>query len=1738
VGFQFGTGDYESDRVLFGYANSGSGDDPRAGLRAPGGSIVYGAAGVAYALNTTYLVLFEITNVAGPGNLNLWILTGEQFAHFKAGGLTVGELDAATQGTGTENVLGKVSTTHSGALPIVNTKNLIVRQSANDSGTFRYDEIRLGTTLDDVTPVPSPPTISVHPASQSVAVGETATFSVTAGGTAPLTYQWRADEVAIDGATAASYTTPVTTIDDDGTGFDVVVANAQGSVTSTVATLTVTESQPPSISVQPASQSVAIGETATFSVTAGGTQPFTYQWRADEVDIGGATAASYTTPVTTIDDDGTGFDVVVVNAHGSVTSAVATLTVTNPLPSVSITSPADGATVWAGTNLAILATASDAQGVTTVRFYRDTTLIGEDTTEPYSNVWENVPAGSYTLTAKAVDTLGATGTSVGVSITVKVEGGVQPSEPVALWAFDDGSGATVADGIGENDGTVVGTAPAWVAGKIGGALDINDSGAKNNYVQVPDFNYGGGDITIAYWFKVLGTENENTAYYCGHLYHGGNATGIDMYQWGPTSGSNAGLLREYNKGSSASNYGDNTLDDGNWHHIVVVFEWGVGQTFYVDGSYFSDNAGGSAISDPTGDLYFGMRSGADTGYAGSFDEIAVWNSALTPDNVEWLWNSGTGNTLVPAEAPTISDQPDSQSVVVGQTATFSVTAAGTAPLTYQWRADEVAIDGATAASYTTAEVTLGDNGTGFDVVVANAAGSVTSSVATLTVTAAEAPTISDQPDSQSVAAGETATFSVTAGGTAPLTYQWRADEVAIDGATAASYTTAEVTVDDDGTGFDVVVANAYGSVTSDVATLTVTGPEAPTISVQPVDQTVAIGETATFSVTAGGTPPFTYQWRADEVAIGGATDASYTTPVTTIGDDGTGFDVVVANAAGSVTSLVATLTVTNPLPSVSITSPADGATVAAGADLTILATASDAQGVDVVRFYRDAVLLGEDTTEPYSHVWESVPEGSYTLSAKAVDMLGATGTSVGVSITVADIRPPEPVALWAFDDGDGATVADVVGAYDGTVGGSASAWVMGKFGGALDLNESSSDGDAVVNYVTVPDFYYGGGGITISYWFKVSSGENGSATYYSGHLYHGGNLSGVDMYQYGPGFGTVGDRGKLREYNKGSTGATFTGSLYDGNWHNVVAVFTPGVGQTIYVDGSAALSNSGGSAIDNPTGDLYFGYRPVNKSGYPGSFDEIAVWNSALTADNVEWLWNSGAGNSLVPPEAPTISVHPASQSVAVGATATFSVTAAGTAPLTYQWRADEVAIDGASASSYTTAEVAEEDDGTEFDVVVANAYGSVTSLVATLTVTGPEAPTISVQPADQTVAIGETATFSVTAGGTPPFTYQWRADEVDIADATASSYTTPVTTIADNGTGFDVVVVNAQGSVTSDVATLTVTNPPPSVSITSPADGTTVWAGSSLTIEATASDAQGIATVRFYRDSTYLGQDTTEPYSLVWNSVPGGSYTLVAEAEDTLGATRTSAGVDITVRVEGGLRPAEPMALWHFNDGSGTTVLDGVGGRNGTIVGTEATWVRGKFGGALDFNDPGTAANYVQVPDFSYGGGGITISYWFKVTAGEDDNDGYYYGHLYHGGNATGIEMYQCGPAFNAPTADVGKLRENNKGTTPSNFGGNLADGNWHHVAAVFTPGVGQTIYVDGAVALSNSGGSAIDNPTGDLYFGLRVGSPTSYGYPGSFDEIALWNSALTADNVAWIWNEGAGNSFLPPEGTVIIIR
>ena len=269
---------------------------------------------------------------------------------------------------------------------------------------------------------------------------------------------------------------------------------------------------------------------------------------------------------------------------------------------------------------------------------------------------------------------------------------------------------------------------------------------------------------------------------------------------------------------------------------------------------------------------------------------------------------GGGGGGFAGAAPAVTAQPADQAATEGGTATFTVAASGTAPLTYQWRKDGVAVSGATAATLTLTGVKPADAGA-YSVLIGNAIGSTASGPAQLTVTALTTPpSIATQPISRTIPPGNPATFTVVATGASPLAYQWRKNGTALAGATTATFTVAGAQLADNGA-YTVVVTNAFGSATSSAATLLVdSGAVAPSITTQPVAQTAAIGGTVTFSVAATGTAPLTYQWKKDGVALAGATAATLTL-TNAQGADAGSYSVTVTSSAGTITSNAVTLTI-------------------------------------------------------------------------------------------------------------------------------------------------------------------------------------------------------------------------------------------------------------------------------------------------------------------------------------------------------------------------------------------------------------------------------------------------------------------------------------------------------------------------------------------------------------------------------------------------------------------------------------------------------------------------------------------------------------------------------------------------------------------------------------------------------------------------------------------------------------
>lgn len=169
-------------------------------------------------------------------------------------------------------------------------------------------------------------------------------------------------------------------------------------------------------------------------------------------------------------------------------------------------------------------------------------------------------------------------------------------------------------------------------------------------------------------------------------------------------------------------------------------------------------------------------------------------------------------------------------------------------------------------------------------------------------------------------------------------------------------------------------------------------------------------------------------------------------------------------------------------------------------------------------------------------------------------------------------------------------------------------------------------------------------------------------------------------------------------------------------------------------------------------------------------------------------------------PVPPTILSHPMNQSAPVGAQVQFTVTANGSAPLSYQWKKNNTDLPGATSESLSLTNI-QPSDAASYTVAVSNSVGYAISDAAQLTVYLP--PVVQTEPVSTTVGNGGDVLFQVKATGTPPFTYQWRQNNEIIPGATNS--TLWISSAASTNAGsYSVTITGPGGWVESSVAQLT----------------------------------------------------------------------------------------------------------------------------------------------------------------------------------------------------------------------------------------------------------------------------------------------------------------------------------------------
>jgi len=287
---------------------------------------------------------------------------------------------------------------------------------------------------------------------------------------------------------------------------------------------------------------------------------------------------------------------------------------------------------------------------------------------------------------------------------------------------------------------------------------------------------------------------------------------------------------------------------------------------------------------------------------------------------------------IAAEAPVFTTQPVNVTTDVGQIATFVVATTGNPAPSYQWQYSTNGggtwtsfTGGGTSAIFSLSFSSSSANGQQFRCIAANSSGTATSNTATLTISSAPvAPVFVLQPASQTVSAGNNATFTTVINGNPTPAYQWQYSSNggstwtnSLSGTTGiASFTSVNVSASSNGRQYRCIATSSSGTTTSNIATLTVGNlPGAPAITTQPASTTVQAGSTASFTVVASGDPVLAYLWQSSTngslwTILSSETSPTITIPSTTLAANGQQYRCEVSNPLGSLYSAVATLTVT------------------------------------------------------------------------------------------------------------------------------------------------------------------------------------------------------------------------------------------------------------------------------------------------------------------------------------------------------------------------------------------------------------------------------------------------------------------------------------------------------------------------------------------------------------------------------------------------------------------------------------------------------------------------------------------------------------------------------------------------------------------------------------------------------------------------------------------------------------
>ncbi|EEF57248.1 LamG-like jellyroll fold domain-containing protein, partial [Pedosphaera parvula] len=406
--------------------------------------------------------------------------------------------------------------------------------------------------------------------------------------------------------------------------------------------------------------------------------------------------------------------------------------------------------------------------------------------------------------------------------------------PIAYWRLDEPSDSTVADDyVGGHNGTynsvqlgVPGYSPSFDTDTAAsfGSLSPTDSAMietdnSPNGIPLVDFAKPVGSnaqFSVEAW--VNGPANQNSA---GSAIVAKGPPGSDAFVIDASAP--GGNFRFYTRkpGGGTSQIYSSSAPDGNWHHLVAVCDEASSSiSLYVDGVNVGTVTGlaGTGLYSSTYPIAIGSQSfgfGYDNQFMGTIDDVAVYNYALSPAQVQAHYNAAPLPPYFTVLPPT------NVVAILGQPVTLSATVLGSAPRTNQWYSNNVALAGQTGLSLAVNTSHTGTNV--YTMKVSNAYGSVTNVGTTVEVPAGFGPPqlLADTtPMNTSRYANQPLTFSVTAFGSAPLTYQWRFNGANIANATNATYSITNLQASNTGS-YDCVVHNPLSTTNSTPSTLTV-----------------------------------------------------------------------------------------------------------------------------------------------------------------------------------------------------------------------------------------------------------------------------------------------------------------------------------------------------------------------------------------------------------------------------------------------------------------------------------------------------------------------------------------------------------------------------------------------------------------------------------------------------------------------------------------------------------------------------------------------------------------------------------------------------------------------------------------------------------------------------------------------------------------------------------------------------